>query len=83
LLSQILHGRDNFVGATLFAEAVMTFNKSVHSQKTGTGLEERLKSGTGLDKLEKPLPTNELGNHIVVTYQRLRLGMGFIALFFR
>ena len=59
----------------------MTFGKWVH-EKTGTGL-ERLKSGTGLDNLEKPLPPNQLGNHIIVIYQRLRLGMGFIALFFR
>jgi hypothetical protein len=61
----------------------MTFGKWVHGlkEKTGTGL-ERLKSGTGLDNLEKPLPPNELGKHIIVTYQRLRLGMGFIALFF-
>ena len=36
----------------------MTFGKWVH-EKTGTGL-ERLKSGTGLDNLEKPLPPNEL-----------------------
>jgi hypothetical protein len=59
----------------------MTFDKWVHGMKTGTGL-ERLKSGTGLDNLEKPLPANKLGKHIVVTYQRLRLGMGFIALLF-
>jgi hypothetical protein len=60
----------------------MTFVKWV-KETTGTGL-ERLKSGTGLvlDKLEKPLPPPELGKHIIVTYQRLRLGMGFIALFF-
>ena len=58
----------------------MTFDKWFH-EKTGTGLESF--AGTGLDNLEKPLPPNELGNHIIVTYQRLRLGMGFIALFFR
>jgi len=58
----------------------MTFGKWV-KETTGTGL-ERLKSGTGLDNLEKPLPSPELGKHIIVTYQRLRLGMGFIALFF-
>jgi hypothetical protein len=58
----------------------MNFDKWIHS-KIGTGL-EGFKSGTGLDNLEKPLPPNELGKHIVVTYQRLRLGMGFIALFF-
>ena len=61
----------------------MTFDKWVHGleEKTGTGL-ERLKSGTGLDDLEKPLPPDKLGEHIIVTYQRLRLGMGLIALFF-
>ena len=59
----------------------MTFDKEGHGLKTGTGL-EMLKSGTGLDNLEKPLPPDELGKHIIVTYQRLRLGMGFIALFF-
>src|SRR5262245_7976847 len=58
----------------------MTFDKV--REKTGTGLVERLKSGTGLDNLEKPLPPDELGKHIIVTYRRLRLGMGFIALFF-
>ena len=59
----------------------MTVGKWV-KETTGTGL-ERLKSGTGLDNLEKPLPSPELGKHIIVTYQRLRLGMGFIALFSR
>lgn len=61
----------------------MTVDKWVHGlkEKTGTGL-ERLKSGTGLDNSGIPLPPDELGKHIIVTYQRLRLGMGFIALFF-
>src|SRR5262245_6980282 len=58
----------------------MTFDKV--REKTGTGFVERLKSRTGLDNLEKPLPPDELGKHIIVTYRRLRLGMGFIALFF-
>jgi len=61
----------------------MAFDNLVHGLKKRTGASlERLKSGTGLDNLEQPLPPDELGKHIIVTYQRLRKGMGFIALLF-